>query len=192
MRPLNAETPLTWRNVSGTRSRQLLRNIGHTEAVHSFIAALAVQSRSLGFEVAQLDPPHRASVFFGHDGRLHSVRPDASGILRRGATALSFLLEWERRAVRPVTMAARIAPYLRYFSSARPDDHGARPAVLVVFEDDLAATRFLRVARREIARTGIRVPLHVSHRLLLERHGPLGPAWRIPGAAETAHLFGDA
>ena len=41
--------------------------------------------------------------------------------------------------MRPVTMAARLAPYLRYYASARPtDDHGARPAVLLVFEDELA------------------------------------------------------
>ena len=45
--------------------------------------------------------------------------------------------------MRPTTMAARIAPYLRYYSSHRPtDDHGVRPAVLVVFDDDLAATHF--------------------------------------------------
>ncbi|MCY4449287.1 MAG: hypothetical protein OXE02_10665 [Chloroflexi bacterium] len=187
---LDPNAPLTWRNVSGTRSRQLLRNAGHTEAVHSFIAALAVQSRSLGFEILQVDPPHRSSVFFRHDGRLYSVRPDASGVLGRDGRTWSFLLEWERRAVRPVTMAARISPYVRYFASGRPTgDHGPPPSVLVVFEDDLTATHFLRVARRETARTGVRVPLYVSHRELLERVGPLGPAWRIPGGGEPSYAF---
>ena len=81
-----------------------------------------------------------------------SVHPDAFGILRRGRTTWPFFLEWERRAVRPATMAERLAPYLRYYSSRRPlDDHGAQPAVLVVFDDDLAATHFLRVAREEMA-----------------------------------------
>ena len=47
-------------------------------------------------------------------------------------------------AVRPVTMAARIAPYLRYYATRRPlDDHGVVPLVLVVFDDDLAAGHFL-------------------------------------------------
>ena len=33
------------------------------------------------------------------------------------------------------------------YSSLRPtDDHGARPFVLVIFQEDLAATQFLRVA----------------------------------------------
>ena len=190
VRPLDADGPLTWRNVAGTRSRQLLRNIGHTEAVHAFIAALAVQSRTLGFEVVRLDPPHRAAVFFRHDGRLHSVRPDASGVLRRDGRTWPFLLEWERRAVRPVTMAARIAPYLRYFSSAKSAaGHGTLPSVLVVFEDDLAATHFLRVARQEKARTGVRIPLYVSDRDLLKCHGPLGAVWHMPGAAERVPAF---
>ena len=85
----------------------------------------------------------RASRYFRHGGLpargggLRSVHPDAFGILRRGRTTWPFFLEWERRAVRPATMAERLAPYLRYYSSRRPlDDHGAQPAVLVVFDDE--------------------------------------------------------
>ena len=74
------------------------------------------------------DPPRRASRFFRHDDRLHSVRPDAFGVLKREGKERPFFLEWERRAVRPVTMAARIAPYLRYYAARRPlDDHGVVP-----------------------------------------------------------------
>jgi len=187
---VDPRAPLSWRNVSGAGSRHLLRNVEHTEAVHGFIAALAGQARSTGCAVAQLDPPHRASRFFRHRGRLHSIRPDAFGILRGGGRPLPFFLEWERRAVRPVTMAARLAPYLRYFASARPvEDHGAQPAVLVVFEREISAVHFLRVARRETARAGVRVPLWVSHTSLLEREGPLGRAWRAPGRWEPACAF---
>ena len=76
-------------------------------------------------------------------------------------------------------------PYLRYYSSHRPtDDHGARPAVLVVFDDDLAATHFLRVAREEMRRTGVNVPLRVSHRGALTKAGPLGRAWRTLEGSE--------
>ena len=67
------------------------------------------------------------------------MRLDAFGVLRRGAEILPFFLEWERRAVRPITMAARLAPYMRYYSTRRPlDDHGTPPTILVVFDDDLA------------------------------------------------------
>ena len=123
--PVDPGAPLDWRNVSGSRSRQLLRNLEHTEAVHGFMAALAVQARRLGWEIVQLDPPHRASRYF-HGERLHSVRPDAFGLLRREGRTWPFFLEWERRAVRPVTMRRGLAPYLRYFASERPiEDHGA-------------------------------------------------------------------
>ena len=109
--PVKPEAPLTWRNVRGSRSRQLLRNLDHTQAVHWFLAVLANQSRSQGWKVVQFDPPRRATRFFPHHDRLHSVRPDAFGVLRREGKERPFFLEWERRAVRPVTMAARIAPY---------------------------------------------------------------------------------
>ena len=172
----DAETPLEWRNLSGRRTRQLLRNAEHTSAVHGFLAALAVQAPLLGWEVAQLDPPRRASRHFRHDGGMRAVNPDAFGVLTKGDTRWPFFLEWERRAVRPSTMSDRLAPYLRYFSSHRPtDDHGVRPAVLVVFDDDIAATHFLRVAREEMRADG-------RHR------APVGlppGGHRRPGAAGT-------
>ena len=188
--PLDPEATLAWRNVSGRRTRQLLRNIEHTEAVHRFVTSLVRQSRSQGWEIVQLDPPQRASRYFRHDGILHSVNADAFGVLRKDGRTWPFFLEWERRAVRPVTMAARLAPYLRYFSSRRPtDDHGAQPAVLVVFDSDIAQTHFLRVAREEMDRTRASVPLWVSHRSALERVGPLGPAWRPPDGREPTLAF---
>ena len=180
--PSEQDAALDWRNVTGRRSGQLLRNIEHTDAVHWFAAVLERQAHSRSREVVQLDPPGRASRHFRHQDRMRSIHPDAFGILRRGPDAWPFFLEWERRAVRPATMVDRIAPYLRYYSSHRPtDDNGSRPLVLVVFEDEIAQTHFLRVARDEMARTGVNVPLRVSHRSFLERVGPLGPAWSVVG-----------
>ena len=136
-----------------------------------------------------MDPPHRASRHFRQQGALRSVNPDAFGLLRRGSAAWAFFLEWERRAVRPATMAQRLAPYLRYYSSHRPtDDHGTRPSVLVVFEDAIAASHFLMLAEREMAQAGVKVPLWVSHRQAIDALGPLGPAWRTPGHWEPARL----
>ena len=92
--------------------------------------------------------------------------------------------------MRPVTMAARLGPYLRYYSSHRPtDDHGARPDVLVVFDDELAATHFLRIAGEETARTGVELPLLVSHRELVERGGAAGTGWLTPGDAGPARAL---
>ena len=187
--PVDDAGPMDWRNVSGGRSRQLLRNLEHTAAVHGFLAALARQARARGWEIGQLDPPHRASRHFRHGGALRAVNPDAFGVLRRGPATWAFFLEWERRAVRPVTMAARLAPYLRYYASHRPtDDHGTRPAVLVVFDDDIAATHFLMLAEREMGRAGVKVPLWVSHREAIDSLGPLGMAWLTPGHWQPARL----
>ena len=192
-RPLDPNAPLAWRNVTGRRSRQLLRTIEHTAAVHGFAGALAGQARDAGWEVDQLDPPHRASRYFRHRDRLHSVHPDAFGLLRREGERWAFFLEWERRAVRPSTMATRLAPYLRYYASQRPtDDHGLRPDVLVVFEDELAADHFLNVARAEIKRARVDLPLRVSQRALLARIGPLGEAWRSPGELARVRGIGHA
>ena len=92
--------------------------------------------------------------------------------------------------MRPVTMAARLAPYLRYYFSRRPlDDHSALPAVLVVFDDELAATHFSRVAREEMERAGVEVPLRVSHKGVLERFGPLGLAWQTADGWEAVHAL---
>ena len=187
--PLDEDEPFHWRNVSGSRSRQLLRNLEHTSAVHQFIAALAYQARALGWDVAQLDPPHRASRHFRHGGGPRSVHPDAFGLLRRGPATWAFFLEWERRAVRPGTMTVRLAPYLRYYSTHRPtDDHGVTPDVLVVFDDGLAADHFLRLAEEEMKTARVSVPLWVSHRAALETLGPLGRAWRTPGDWEPGRL----
>ena len=170
-----------WRSVTGGRSGQLLRNIEHTAAVHAFVAALARQTALLEWEIAQLDPPRRASRYFRHGDSRRSIHPDAFGILRKDGTTWPFFLEWERRAVRPATMSERLAPYLRYYSSHRPtDDHGVRPDVLVVFEDEIAATHFLRVAREEMQAKGVTVPLWVSHGDAIGELGPLGRAWRTP------------
>ena len=45
---VDPEASFAWRNIAGSRSRQLLRNLEHTQAVHWFLAALAEQSRAQG------------------------------------------------------------------------------------------------------------------------------------------------
>ena len=183
-------TTLRWTDVPGRRSRQLLRNAQHTAAVHGFVAALARQAHDGGLRLEQLDPPHRASRFFRHEKSLHSVRPDAFGVVRSDSGVWPFFLEWERRAVRPVTMTARLAPYLRYYATHRPlDDHGTPPCVLVVLPDDIAVTHFLRVARAEMDRTGVALPLYVTSEGALKRAGPLGQVWRTPAGPADARLI---
>ena len=51
------------------------------------------------------------------------------------------------------------------------------PTVLVVFEERVAQSMFVRIARRETERAGVEVPMLVSRRDLVEDLGPLGPVW---------------
>ena len=190
--PRDPKGPLTWQNISGKRSRQLARNMEHTEAVHWFNAYLAKQARALNYRIVQFDPPHRATRYFHHEGKLRSVHPDAFGILQKEQSRFMFFLEWENRAVRPVTMAARLAPYLRYYSSLwRPrDDHRGLPIVLIVFNDTTVESRFLGVARDLMDQTRVDVPLWVSNSESVEREGPMGEAWRSPDTLEPTAIFG--
>ena len=184
------EDPEDWRSVEGRRSRQLLRNIDHTEAVHSFVARLARQARAKSLEIVQIDPPSKSSRYFRFGPSVRSIHPDAYGAVRRGDATSHFFLEWERRAVRPSTMAARVAPYIRYFGSGRPlDDHGAVPTVLVVFEERVAQSTFLRIARREMDGAGVEVSMLVSRRDLVEKIGPLGPVWTRVGRDRSTSVF---
>ena len=155
------------------------------------MAALTRQAkRHSGFRVLQVSPPHHAARYFRHRGRLRSIHPDGFGVAQAVERTYPFFLEWERRAVNPSTMAARLAPYLRYYSSKQPlDDHGVSPLVLVVFDAPLAPAHSLRVARNEMARIGVNVPLWVSDRETLERVGPLGQAWRNPGTWDPTCAF---
>ena len=84
MTPTDAKAPLDWHNVTGRRSRQLLRNVEHTDAVHWFVAVLERQAQSRSREVVQLDPPRRASRYFRHGDRLRSIQPDAYGRPAKG------------------------------------------------------------------------------------------------------------
>ncbi len=185
---IDGAEPIDWQAIPGTRSRQLARHIEHTAGVHWFLTRLATQARAAdGWRVVQLDPPHRAARYFRYEGALRSIHPDAFGVLGRGDEAWPFFLEWERRALHPSTMAARLAPYLRYHATGRPvADQGTAPAVLVVFEDTVAPAHFLRVAHEEIGRSGVDVPLWVASRDDLEDAGSLGPVWRSPLAQSAS------
>ena len=159
----NPAVPLLWRNVVGRRARQLLRNLEHTDGVHAFLAVLLTRGRAEGWEFVQLDPPHRSSRYFRSGGRRYAIHPDAFGVLRKGSLVRPFFLELERRAVRPATIEARLAPYLRYYATRRPtDDHGRQPSIVVVFQDPIAAMHFWSTARGPSNGQRAQLPVNVA------------------------------
>ena len=188
---MDGQPPSSWRDLPGARARPLARTIDHTQAVHRFMAALVCQAKGTkGHWVSEVSPPHQATRYFRYGGSLRSIHPDGFGVVCANGRVGPFFLERERRALNPSSMTARLAPYLRYYSSNRPlDDHGERPLVLIVFEDHLAEANFLGVARREMERARVEVPLWISYREALEKVGPLGAAWRSPDVVEPVHIF---
>ena len=188
---VDGQPPSSWRDLPGARIRPLARTIEHTQAVHRFMAELVRQAKETrDYSVSQVSPPHHAARYFRYGGSLRSIHPDGFGVVSANGRAWPFFLEWERRALNPSTMTARLAPYLRYHSSNRPlDDHGEHPLVLIAFEDPLAEANFLGVARKEMERAGVALPLWVSHSVALENAGPLGKAWRSPDVLEPVRIF---
>ena len=183
--PQDSDRPFGWRNIVGARSRQLLRHLKHTEAVHRFVAQVARQASERSHDFTQLDPPHRASRYFRFEGAVRSIHPDAYFELMTPVGRQAFFLEYERRADRPSTMHDRLAPYLRYYSTRRPlEDHGLIPSVLVVFEGDLSAGHFLAFARAELTRCRVDVPLFVSSQDQVDSSGPLSKSWRTVRSQE--------
>ncbi len=152
---MDGDPPSSWRDVSGERTRPLARAIDHTLTVHTFMAALARQAKGTpGCRVLQLSPPHHSARHFRHGAGLRSIHPDGFGVVQASSAAGPFFLEWERRALHPSTMAARLAPYLRYSSSNRPlEDYRERLLALILFEDSLAEANFLGGAQREMGWT---------------------------------------
>ena len=88
-------------------------------------------------------------------------------------------------------MAARLAPYLRHYSTWLPrDEHGAQLVVLIVFNDTAVESRSLSVARDLMNQARVDVPLWVSHSQAVERKGPMGEVCRGPDSLEPTAIFG--
>ena len=140
-------------------------------------AGRAIPSARLGSAPARPAAARLALLAFG--GRPALDPPGRVLLLRAQASAGPYSLSGSGARSGRGTMRSRLAPYLRYFATRRPtDDHGVRPELWVVFDDPLAADRFLAVARAELKRTRVELPLLVSDRERIADLGPLGAAWR--------------
>ena len=189
--PWDPQAAFSWRNVTGSRGRQLARDIDHTSAVHGFLASLAREARSRGHELVMADPPHRAARRYQVAGRYEPISPDAYGIYRAGDATHHFFLEWERRAAHPALLEGKLAPYLRYYASRRVlEDHSAYPTLLVVLRDETIESHFLGIAAKEVAGAG-RTTLRVlaSNAEFIGSLGPLHAVWKSGpyGDAHSLH-----
>ena len=175
------ESPLSWQRVRGSRTRQLARHMGHTAAVHSFIAAISRQARETGGSLVEAEPPHRAGRRYPAYGSHGSVNPDAYGLIETGRGVLHLFLEMERRAGWRGRFLDKLRPYMRYYASGQPlRTFGAWPSVLFVLRDEIAETGFLRwsEAEAELYEVGEVLPILTTTEGLVQEHGPLAAIWR--------------
>ena len=188
------ELPFSWQSVRGSRTRQLARHMGHTTAVHSFMAAMSRQARETGRHLVEAEPPHRAGRTYPVYGGHGSVNPDAYGRIETGRGDLHLFLEMERRAGWRGRFIDKLRPYLRYYASGQPlETFGAWPQVLFVLRDEIAETGMLRMSEGEAERYEVDdvLPLLTTTEGLVEEYGPLSAIWRSePGGQRIAPLAG--
>ena len=123
-----------WRNVSGRRSRQLLRDMQHTAAVHAFIAALATQARDTGWGDRPARPAHPRLALLPAPGRdaLHPPRRLRHPPAGRRSLALLSGVGAQGRPPRDDGRPARPLPALLLLAPAhrRPRREARRPGGL--------------------------------------------------------------
>lgn len=182
---VDARAQPTWRNLKGTRLRELARHLAHTAGVYRFFAALARQAHTQGGSLDLALPAHRARQAYRLGEGTLFLKPDGYGEYRDSDGLLHrFFLEWEQRAMHPAHFRAKLAPYLAYFSSRQPvDDFGGYPCLLFVLRDEVVESHFLGwVQRKSSVPTLPNLVILATHTALVEAKGPLGAIWRdAPG-----------
>ena len=166
--------------LEGSKLRVLARELRHTDGVSGFVGTLAAACRERAdWRLRQALPPHRWERWFRYDTGWRSIRPDATVELAHRGNRLSFLLEYEMRAIKPGTMEAKLRRYRRYFGAGdtRADFDGRRPTALFVLSDEATASRFCALAARTLRDP---LPLLVSDMQTIARTGPLDRVWRLP------------
>ena len=174
--------------LDGSKLRALARELRHTDGVSGFVGTLAAACRnSAGWRLHQALPPHRWERWFRYNAGWRSIRPDATIELEHRGRRLSYLLEYERRAIKPGTMAGKLLKYRNYFgaSDTRADFDGTGTTALFLFADEATASRFCALAARTARRY---LPILVSSVDILAAEGPLGRSWRSPWSLQQGYV----
>ena len=133
----------------GSSLRTIASQMDHHDAVTGFAATITAEAaRSDAYEVFDLQPTSRSTIGYTYNDINYVLHPDAAFILGRWGYTRHCLLEFERRAITPKRITARLTNYSRYYRSGWSDrDHGGfEPLVLFVFETAKSERAFQRVA----------------------------------------------
>ena len=122
----------------------------HQDAINTLAAALSAEAaHSEDHHLLELLPTSRSSIGYRYQGADYVIHPDATFWMAYRGDWRPYFLEFERRAVTPRRVRARLKNYPRYFASgwAALDHGGQLPLVLFVFETHDAEESFLRGRR---------------------------------------------
>ena len=162
---------------AGTALRSLDSQMSHQDAINTLAAALSAEvARSRDHYLLELLPTSRSSIGYRYQGADYVIHPDAAFWLSYQGDWRPYFLEFERRAVTPKRVRARLKNYPRYFASGWADvDHaGQLPLVLFVFETHDAEDAFLLAAGAH------RLPICTSNLEMINDLGVLREVWRWP------------
>ena len=163
--------------IAGTSLRSLDSQLHHQDAINTVVAGLSAEvARSRDHHLLELLPTSRSSIGYRYQGTDYVIHPDATFWLSHRGDWRPYFLEFERRAVTPKRVRARLKNYPRYFASGWADvDHaGQLPLVLFVFETHDAEESFLRAAGAH------RLPICTSNLEMINDLGVLREVWRWP------------
>ena len=126
-----------------TSGRPVVRHREHALGVNRVAAGIARGARAAGWLLAEwrneAESTHR---FRGEDGRASWIRPDASGVLARGAERRPFLLEYDRGTLDSGDYRPKLEGYRRYYAAREWEDRfPSQPALLFVCSDHRAEAR---------------------------------------------------
>ena len=163
--------------IAGTSLRSLDSQLDHQDAINTVAAALSAEAaKSKDHFLLELLPTSRSSIGYRYQGADYVIHPDATFWLSYRGDWRPYFLEFERRAVTPRRVRARLKNYPRYFASGWADlDHaGQLPLVLFVFETQGAEESFLLAAGAH------RLPICTSNLEIIDDLGVLREVWRWP------------
>ncbi len=134
---------------AGTALRSMESQLHHQDGITCIAAALSAEvARSNDHFLLELLPTSRSSIGYRYRDTDYVVHSDATFWLSYQDEWRPYFLEFERRAVTPKRVRARLKNCPRYFASGWADrDHaGQLPLVLFVFETPADEDAFLRTA----------------------------------------------
>ena len=172
-RPRRGKAPV----YAGTALRSLDSQMSHQDAINTVVATLSADvARSRDHHLLELLPTSRSSIGYRYQGADYVIHPDATFWMSHQGDWRPYFLEFERRAVTPRRVRARLKNYPLYFASgwAGLDHAGQLPLVLFVFETHDTEDAFLLAAGAH------RLPICTSNLELINDLGVLREVWRWP------------